>query len=443
MPPTAAPARQADRSYWAPLVLIVILATLWRVAYFADAPSPLAGVDAREYHAIATTLLRTGEFRPLAHGVPHGEYAVRTPGYPAFLAVVYWFGERWFSSTLALVRPAQLALDLGALLLTFALAYRLVGRKRALVAAFLYALYPGFWWASSAVYSETLSIFLWAGAILFLTIGFETRRARWFFGAGIILGMAALVRPTGQAFALILLIALVWVYGIRERRWVWHFAAFAVAFAAVTAPWAARNSVIMQRPVGLSSYGGLNFFVGNYLPFHGMFCAATYPIVNHITAHTTDEFAADGALWRAGLKNIGRYVLHRPADYVSLLRGKFRTFWSAYQTQAIDSLWGRLGFGGRQLHDALLLLGLVGLLVATFSGRRFAAVFAAIAFTCLVHVATICEEGRYNLVVMPYVIILASAGLGWLSPRLFGREIMELPLIREADLQAFPPGFSN
>lgn len=427
--------RPAGRS-WAPLVLIVVLATLWRAAYFADAPSPLAGVDAREYDAIATTLLRTGEFRTPAHGMPHGEYAIRTPGYPAFLAAVYWLGERWFGSPLALARLAQLALDLGALLLTFALACRLVGRRRALVAAFLYAIYPGFWWAASALYSETLSIFLWVGAILLLTIGFEARRARAFAGAGLILGLAALVRPTGQAFALILLVALVWAYGVRERRWGWHFAAFAVAFAAVTGPWAARNSAILHRPVGLSSYGGLNFFVGNYLPFHGMFRKATYPIVNRITAHTTDEFAADRALWRAGWENVGGYVLYRPADYAGLLWRKFRTFWSAYQGQAMVIAWGRLGFRGWQLHDALLLLGLVGLLVATFSGRRFAPVLAAIAFTCLVHVATISEEGRYNLVVMPYVIILASAGLGWLSPRLLGRGLIELPMGGEADTQA-------
>jgi len=70
----------------------------------------------------------------------------------------------------------------------------------------------------------------------------------------------------------------------------------------------------------------------------------------------------------------------------------------------------------------LLLLGLIGLLAASLSGRRYAPVLAAIAFTCLVHVATIAEEGRYSLLVMPYVMILAMAGLEWLVPGRFGAQ---------------------
>ncbi|HUT74768.1 MAG TPA: glycosyltransferase family 39 protein [Armatimonadota bacterium] len=419
---------------WAPLAVVFVLAALWRMAYLDAAPSLPAGVDAVEYDTIATTLLDQGRFLTPAHGMPHGEYAVRTPGYPAFLAALYWSGERWFGSRYALVRPAQLALDLAALLLTFALARRLVGRRRAMVAAAMYAAYPGFWWAASAMYSETLSIFLWAAATLVLTIGFEGRRARAFAAAGLILGFAALVRPTGQAFALALLIAIIWAYGLRDRRWVWHFTAFALAFVVVLAPWAVRNSRIFHRPVGLSSYGGLNFFAGNYLPFHGMFRRATYPLVNRITAGTADEMEADRALQRAGWHNIRQYLLHHPVGYAALLWRKFHTFWDAYHGEVAVVGWRGWAVRGSLVHHALLLLALIGGGVASFSGKRFAPLLAAIAITCLVHVATICEEGRYSLLVMPYVMILAAAGLGWLFPRVLGRGPMELPI--EADSQS-------
>ncbi len=415
------------RGWWAALVIILALAAFWRVAYFRGAAAPLAGVDAREYDAIATTLLREGRFRTPAHGMPHGEYAVRTPGYPAFLAALYWLGERELGSRLALLRPVQLALDLATLLITFALARRLLGRRRAIAAASLYAAYPGFWWAASAAYSETLATFLWAAGVLILTAGFEGRRARAYIGAGAILGLAALVRPTGQAFAIFLLVPLIWAYGIRDRRWAGHFCAFAVAFVVVTAPWAARNSMIFHRPVGLSSYGGLNFFVGNYLPYRGTFRKATYAIVNRITAGTHDEMAADAALWRAGAANIGHYLVHRPLGYAGLLWRKFHTFWDSYGGMAAVVTWHGRGLYGWQLHLALLLLGLVGMLVATFSAGRFAPALAAIAFTCLAHVATIAEEGRYNLLVMPYVMILAAAGLGWFFPGLLGQKTSDLP----------------
>jgi len=417
---TPLPARPtARRSTWLALLIILVLALAWRVAYLRHAP-PLPGAgDAIEYDIIATRLLEHGVFRTPDHGLPHGEYAVRTPGYPAFLAATYWAADRGFGSRFALLRPIQLALDLATLLLVFALARRLAGRRQALLAALLYAAYPPFWWAASVAYTETLTVFLWAAALVLLTIGFERRRARAFIAAGIILGLAALVRPTGQVFALFLLIAVVWVYGVRNTRWLWHFAAFAVAFAAVTTPWVVRNSLIVHRPVGLSSFGGLNFWAGNYLPFHGRYRQASYPLVDRITAGAADEFQADAALWRAGWSNVGGYLVHRPGAYAALLWQKFRTFWSPYHGEGVIIGWHGRGLRGSQLHPALLLLGLIGLLAASLSGRRHAPVFAAIAFTCLAHVATIAEEGRYNLLIMPYVMILAVVGLAWLVPGAF------------------------
>jgi 4-amino-4-deoxy-L-arabinose transferase-like glycosyltransferase len=410
------------------LAVIIAMAAFWRITYFQRVPSPASGGDAVEYDIIATTLLERGEFRTPAHGVPHGEYAVRAPGYPAFLAAIYWAGQRWFGPKFALLRPVQLALDLGSLLIVFALARRLLGPRRALVAAGLYAAYPGFWWAAAVAYTETVSILLWAAALLALTLGFERRRARAFVAAGLLLGAAALVRPTGQAFALFLLGALIWTYGVRDQRWLWHFLAFVVAFAVVIAPWSLRNYRVFHRPVGLSSFGGLNFWAGNYLPFHGRYREASYPIVNHITAGTSDEFQADRALWRAGWRNIGSYLVHRPGGYAVLLWQKFRTFWSPYCGRGVIAGYREWGLRGWHLHGALLLLGLVGLLLAALSGRRYAPLFAALAFVSLVHVATIAEEGRYNLVVMPYVMILAAGGLGWLLPGLYGPEAEAAPI---------------
>jgi len=424
----APPCAPVGRYTWVALAVIVALAAAWRVSALQRAgPLPGRG-DAVEYDIIATTLLERDEFRTPAHGLPHGEYAVRTPGYPAFLAALYWAGERGFGSKFALVRPVQCVLDLGTLLLVFVLVRRLLGRRAALVAALLYAAYPGFWWAASSLYTETVTTFLWAGAVLVLTLGFEQRRARAFIVAGLILGVAALVRPTGQAFAVFLLIALVWTYRPRNLRWLWHSVAFAIAVGVVLSPWAVRNYRVFHRPVGLSSFGGLNFWAGNYVPFRGRFRAASYPMVRRITAAATDEFHADGALSRAAWQEIGDHLVHRPGAYAVLLWDKFHTFWSPYHSEVVVIGWGSRGITGAGLHKALLLLGLVGVLVASLSGRRYAPMLAAIAFVNIVHVATIAEEGRYNLVVMPYVIVLATAALGWLFPHWLGaREDTAVP----------------
>lgn len=405
---------------WAALAAILALAAAWRVAAFQHAGALPGRGDAVEYDIIATALLDRGEFRTPDHGLPHGQYAVRTPGYPAFLAALYWAGERGLGAKFALVRPAQCLLDLGTLLFLFALARRLLGRRLALLTALTYAAYPGCWWAVSSLYTETLATFLWAAAVLILTLGLEQRRATWFAAAGLILGLAALVRPTGQAFAVFLLIALVWTYRPRNLRWLWHFVAFTLALLVVITPWAARNYRIFHRPVALSSFGGLNFWAGNYLPFSGHFREASYPIVRRITADASDEFQADRALTRAAWRNIAGYLSDHPVAYADLLWQKFHTFWSPYSVGAVIIGCHGRGMTDAALHSTLLLLGLIGLLVASLTGRRYAPMFAVIAFNNLVHVATIAEEGRYNLVIMPYVIVLAAAALGWLFPRLAG-----------------------
>jgi hypothetical protein len=97
------------------LVVIVALAAAWRISYFQHARPLPGGGDAVEYDIIATTLLDHGRFVTPDHGLPHGKYAVRTPGYPAFLAAIYWAGERAFGSKFALLRPVQVMLDLVAL----------------------------------------------------------------------------------------------------------------------------------------------------------------------------------------------------------------------------------------------------------------------------------------------------------------------------------------
>jgi len=414
----AAPARQAVAwERWA-LLAIFLLALLLRVqAVVGGGPLPGPG-DAQEYDQIARDWLATGRYTTPGHGVPGAHLAIRTPGYPAFLAGLYWLAGRAGWDRFALLRPTQLLLDLASLLLLYRLGRRLFGRRVALLAAGCFALYPPFLQSLSVAMTETVSVLLVLATASLLVAGMEGGRARSFILAGACAGLATLVRPLTQLVGLPVLVLAAWAAGGKRARGWLCGAAFALALALTISPWLVRNRVVFGRPAPLATFGGMNFFTGNYLPFHGFFRAETYGLIDSMLAgRKLDEVQVDAVLQQAGWSNIARYLRHQPLAYAELLWGKFRTFWEYYYHPTGRPVpWPLFGLG-EALHRALLLLALPGALLAGLSWRRTWPVLLLPAYLCLLQVAVIAEEGRYNIIAMPLLMLLAAHALTYLLPR--------------------------
>jgi len=397
------------------LALIFLLALALRLVFWiGERPLPGQG-DAIEYDRIARNWLATGVYRTESHGVPGARYAIRTPGYPALLAATYWASGRLGMGRFGLLRPLQLAMDLGSLGLLFLLGRRLFGRRAALLAAACYALYPPYWNSQAVAMTETVSVLLMLAVAWLLVLGVEQGRGRWFAGAGLAAGLATLVRPLTQLLGGPVL-ALAGLAGgwRRGRGWLWGIL-FALMLALTLAPWLVRNRIVFGKPAPLATFGGMNFFTGNYLPYHGYFRKSTYRLVDEMMAgRRMDEVEVDAMLQRATWRNIAGYLRHQPLAYAGLLWQKFRVFWDYYY-HPWGGRWLPFGYLGDWLHRALLLLAIPGAMLALRRWRQTWPVLLLPAYLCLFQVATIAEEGRYNLIAMPYVMLLAAVGVLYLA----------------------------
>ncbi len=220
--------------------------------------------DAIEYHLLARALTEDSRFAfdaadPVAQRrtVLWEVEPLRTPGYPAFVAVAY---------ALAGPRPG-LPIALGLLLdaavcLVLATALRgALGVRGAGLAALAYALHPGAALFSNLLYREALFTFLAVVGFVVLDGAIGAAAARRAAGraaaAGLLFGLATLVRPVLQFFPFAVALFLLVVPGRRWGRAAALTLVFAAAFALPLLPWVLRNDA-RHGHAALSTSGAFN-----------------------------------------------------------------------------------------------------------------------------------------------------------------------------------------
>jgi 4-amino-4-deoxy-L-arabinose transferase-like glycosyltransferase len=184
----------------------------------------------------------------------------RAPGYPAFLALVGG-GRSLTSAVPRSVKIAQSVLGAAGVMLVGILAARLAGPRASTVAAFLAACYPPLVWVASYAWSEAISWPIGLAMVwLFDRAVEKADRSAWRFAvaAGIVCGIAILVRPSTLLFLPLALAWLIW------RRRLVAAVALTLATALVVAPWSVRNTREYGRFVLVATEGGVTFWTGNH-----------------------------------------------------------------------------------------------------------------------------------------------------------------------------------
>ena len=178
---------------------------------------------------------------------------IRLPGYPAFLAAIFAvFGMEHYRAVLAV----QLFVDIGTCFLIADIMRRIVSGRAARVAFFLTALCPFLADYSAAALTETLEIFFTALAFDCAISGLEkleNKKLVPWFGCGLSVGAAILLRPDGGLllFSILLYLAYLVVSRLRSGR---PCASLLIAGIFVTVaslaplvPWGLRNLRTMHR----------------------------------------------------------------------------------------------------------------------------------------------------------------------------------------------------
>jgi 4-amino-4-deoxy-L-arabinose transferase-like glycosyltransferase len=400
------------------VALLLALALLVRLGYVAATPGYQAANDAHNYDVHARSIAAGHGFARIGSG-PSGQTAFRPPGYPYLLGGVYALTgvDRATPATRYRVgRIANALVGTAIVALVGVLAFQLFGRRVALAAMALGAVYLPLVLVSGTLMSEPLFAALLLGA---LTAAIHHRRSahryRWAALAGVLGGLAILTRANAAILLVPLAIA---VWDIRSWRALAPPALLVAVALATVAPWTIRNAVVFHSFVPVTTQLG-SALAGTYND-----AARTdrqdpaswrslrrVPDYQHIVRRwrETPEPTFDRELRSAAL----HYIEDHPT-YVAKV-----AFWNTTRMLDLAGLrWSRhtaatIGIGPRWADAGVVCFWLVALLAVAGALRRrvpgYVAAVPALLYLSVVFLAV--ETPRYRTGIDPFIVMLAGAAL--------------------------------
>ena len=182
------------------------------------------------------------------------------PGYPAFLSL--FIDGVPDQALIRRVTLAQAALGVASTLLSFLIALRLVSLGWAFAAGMLVAIQPHLAIASTYLLTEPLFTFLTLAAVLGALAAIRSRmRLPWCAFAGLLLGLACMVRPQLQLVPVLVLVVALSLR--RFRPYLPGIALSIICFVAVVGPWYLRNATV-PRPEGDPSLLAASIYNGSF-----------------------------------------------------------------------------------------------------------------------------------------------------------------------------------
>ena len=436
----------------------VTLVALLHAALFIVYQRPdwdVAWSDQGGYQQLGAAMARSGEFTRFPESATFIPEVIRTPGYPAFVAVIY----RLFGVSTMPIAIAQAFVFVLICFLVYAIADRVAGRRAAAVAAVMTALFPPLPYYGALVLTEVWTTFVLIAAMLVCLRAIQTGRTRDFVIAGMLFSGATIVRPAfillpfGLAAAMPMLVA-----AERNRKRIGQWAALAIVAGVTMIPWFTYNYVYLGR-FTLSPAGGIGrgLWEGSW---QGRWAGRAHNDLTHIAEVTPDRAELDARVRevaaREGIAPDGmleyvhewqdiRKIWESPTDPMERARARVVAD-QEYLRAALEHIRGDVpGWLMRRLtrgtfilwasdipirytdinatpvivirliwlaQVVLLAIAAFGLLVL-LRRRRFseaALIALALLYVWGVHVPLLCET-RQSLPVKPLVIILAAIAI--------------------------------
>lgn len=380
------------------------------MALGADAVAGLRH-DPAEYARLAFSLLETGRLLN-ADGVPE---VIRTPGYPVFLGLHFGvFGPRlgpvWVSHGL---------LHAGSALLVLHLARQLrMPEGWALGLGFSFAFYPYALHGGARLLTEPLTSFLLLGASSLL-LSKSSERA---LGAGALVGLCALVRPSFSLLPFAWAAVLLWR---AERRRTTLFLSGALL---LMLPWSLRTTLAVGAPAGLTAGGvGHNLHIASFEYrdlSRGIPATTDYqgPAFEESDARAraevqlpSDSARFQRALDQARLTRALDEIAEHPGLYVRSTVLRIVKLWVSQSAPGLPAWAGRLS---ALFCIVFLGLGVAGAVSLWPWSRDWALVLMPALYLTLLH-APLHAEARYTLPARASLLLAAGALLqrGWSSKR--------------------------
>jgi 4-amino-4-deoxy-L-arabinose transferase-like glycosyltransferase len=264
---TAQQSAPPSRNWRTLAIALVLFLSAWvqiNVVTRTNVDSPVRG-DARHYVSYAWNLYEHHVFSRAQTWVTGDSRSpmpdkMTLPGYPAFLATMLdGAPDMRFIRRVVFAQAA-----LGVLTCVFVLmaALRLLPFGLAIATGLLAAISPHF--ASISTYLLTEALFttlVAASTYLLIRVAEDNPFVRWYALAGLVIGLASLVRPQLEMVPFILVTVCLCVRSLRPR---WRAAFLGlVCFVAVTAPWQIRNATT-ESPTGEPNLLATTLYHGSF-----------------------------------------------------------------------------------------------------------------------------------------------------------------------------------
>jgi 4-amino-4-deoxy-L-arabinose transferase-like glycosyltransferase len=338
-------------------------------------------------------------------GAPH---ARRTPAIPFLVSLVYRaVGPRVEAARVFMCALASLLVPA-----CYLLAAALGGRGAGIASAAAAALMPTWIYHSPAILVDLAAATLTALASWALIEGWRRGALSWVALAGLLWGAGALVRPTllvlGPA-----LVAWAIVVFVPLRRRLAAAATLVAPAAHVIQPWTARNASVLDRPVLLSSQGGLTLWMSNNPQSTGVLAVDwAYAAANADRLFPPRDYASELEQSRALEQDALRFMREDTAAFARLCFVRLLEFWKPFSPRAgaAANLAMLASYG--------LLLPFFLLWVARRGWRRGPELLLVLVIATQTALHTIFSASvRYRIPIEPLILALATAGLFWLVDR--------------------------
>jgi tetratricopeptide (TPR) repeat protein len=373
------------------------------------------------------------------------EVFFRAPLYPYTLGLIF----AAFHGSLLAARFVQAIYGSLIPVVVFFLGRRVFGRRAAIAGGAAAALYPLLIYYTHELLIVTLVVLL---DLLLVITALRAERRRggpaWLL-VGVVAGMSAIARPSVLIFVPVLVWWMWWRAANAEGRGVRVRSAalrrvapsvgmLIVGIAIFVLPVTARNYAVGRDFVLISSQGGINFFIGNNAASDG--ASAVLPVLGESWENEDAERIAEAHAGRPlkpsevsdfWYKQGLDFVFGQPIKAAKLGVRKLTLFWDSYELANNKDIYyfGRMSGVFRSF--SWLNFGLIApfaLLGMYVSVRRNPAALLMVLFVVsyMIGVVLFFVNARFRLPIVPFLILFAVVGAGWLIEQIARRRVRPL-----------------
>jgi 4-amino-4-deoxy-L-arabinose transferase-like glycosyltransferase len=333
------------------------------------------------------------------------------PVYPLFLVSIYLLiGTSTFS--IILIEIIQAFLGALACLLLYEIALSLFNRTVALVAVFVYAVYPTLVFMCGQISAVNFYVFL---NILFLFILFKAKdTVKWpaFAAAGAVFSLLVLARTD----VLILLPAvLIWLLIIVRTNRIRTIIVFTVASLLLVIAWTYRNYRVFGQPAPVSTSTGYNLWIGQNEHATGTRGEYTIPSftesvemwerIHALTPDRSYETKRNDLYMQEALS----FMKRNPGKVLVLGLRKFMYYWGHY--------WGIVFMYPQANSPAywlpwfvVLPFFIIGIVITFRNWKKYLLLYLYFGLSTLT-VMVFFVIPRYRLFILPLVLLFAAHGI--------------------------------